>query len=845
MVNHLFRICQVLFIALGLFSFSESAYGQTSAFTNPSKLPDNPGRANAKSADAGALFGAVTENRVRFSAFGEFIQLRLEVINSAGDLVFDSNFKAGNALDWLATDNQRQALVDGLYLCLVTVKDATGRLSKYRALMNVDNQVVSLRQLEQGLLAPAQAEAAGGSAADEAAGVTLIEAKEASATAVLAHDGQAAQLVSASGGLTISSGNFFSNKVMEQVRLTAEGNLGLGVSQPQVRLDVNGMIRVSEGLVFPDGSVQFSASRKTFGSASLGPGQFQQKFAAGQDHLAPDIGGTGTTGRLAKWQDGPNGILNDSNITEASGAIGINGTPSTSFRLDVNGSTRIRGSNPGFNLEGLRAAGNLWVFQTVDDDGRFRLFGQDNVNPGVERLTIKLSNGNVGIGATAPNFKLEVIDTSNTGLRVQTNAMGGTVASFGGVGAFNIDANGVVGGRLAILENGRAGIGINSPTFRLDVFDQTNSGLRVRTNISGGTVASFGGTGAFNIDASGTTGGRFTVLENGNVGIGANNPAQKLTVSGTGIIRALVNSDSNAGLGLGLSNQAKWSVATVSGGNFQIFNDAIGSNAVWIDTANNNVGIGTTTTSGKLTVDGGNGRGLAVSTNNFGDFVAQFGAIGAFAIDSLTNGAGRLLIDNNNVVWINTPPAGVPSTNTSDTLIVNGAIRVNFPTGPSTNALCKSLAPGTSTIVLCSSSIRYKTNVNNFTPGLNLISRLRPVSFNWKQGGMLDLGLIAEEVAEVEPLLATYDEKGTIQGVKYERLGVVLINAVKEQQQQITNQQAQIVEQQRTIELQRRQAHQQAEQLHTQQQQFNRQQQELEALKKLVCASHRNARVCK
>src|SRR5205814_2256985 len=175
-----------------------------------------------------------------------------------------------------------------------------------------------------------------------------------------------------------------------------------------------GRIRASEGIVFPDGSVQFSASRKTFGAASLRPGKSQQ--AQGQDDgpLAPDTTGTGTTGKIPKWQDGPNGVLTDSNITEASNAIGINGAPNTNFRLDINGSTRIRGSNPGFNLEGLRAGGNIWLFQTVDDDGRFRLFGQDNINPGVERLTISLSNGNVGIGATAPAAKLDVAVDINT-----------------------------------------------------------------------------------------------------------------------------------------------------------------------------------------------------------------------------------------------------------------------------------------------------------------------------------------------------------------------------------------------------------------------------------------------
>jgi hypothetical protein len=51
---------------------------------------------------------------------------------------------------------------------------------------------------------------------------------------------------------------------------------------------------------------------------------------------------------------------------------------------------------------------------------------------------------------------------------------------------------------------------------------------------------------------------------------------------------------------------------------------------------------------------------------------------------------------------------------------------------------------------------------------------------------MRDLGLIAEEMAAAEPLLATYNKHGEIEGVKYKQVSLVLINAVKEQQQQLT-----------------------------------------------------------
>jgi hypothetical protein len=100
----------------------------------------------------------------------------------------------------------------------------------------------------------------------------------------------------------------------------------------------------------------------------------------------------------------------------------------------------------------------------------------------------------------------------------------------------------------------------------------------------------------------------------------------------------------------------------------------------------------------------------------------------------------------------------------------------------------------------CSSSLRYKTAVRTFHPGLSLLRSLRPVSFKWKRDGSNDLGLIAEEVAAVEPRLVTHNQKGEIEGVKYDRLTAVLINASKEQQKMIEAQQQQIAAQLSMIE---------------------------------------------
>jgi hypothetical protein len=150
----------------------------------------------------------------------------------------------------------------------------------------------------------------------------------------------------------------------------------------------------------------------------------------------------------------------------------------------------------------------------------------------------------------------------------------------------------------------------------------------------------------------------------------------------------------------------------------------------------------------------------------------------------------------------------------SDTLDVNGIIRVATLGSAGATTLCRNASNQIST---CSSSARYKSNINPFPSGLNVISRLRPVSFNWREGGMQDLGLVAEDVAKVEPLLTTMNDKGQVEGVKYDRVGVVLVNAVKEQQTQIE-------------ELQRI---------------VNEQQKQIDAFKKLICSSNSSADICK
>ena len=96
-----------------------------------------------------------------------------------------------------------------------------------------------------------------------------------------------------------------------------------------------------------------------------------------------------------------------------------------------------------------------------------------------------------------------------------------------------------------------------------------------------------------------------------------------------------------------------------------------------------------------------------------------------------------------------------------------------------TSDLCHTFAGG---IALCGSSAKLKSDIRDLTDGPALIAGLRPVRYRWIDGQLEDIGLIAEEVAEVIPELAEYGPDGEVIGVKFRHLTAVLVAAVQESQ---------------------------------------------------------------
>jgi hypothetical protein len=161
----------------------------------------------------------------------------------------------------------------------------------------------------------------------------------------------------------------------------------------------------------------------------------------------------------------------------------------------------------------------------------------------------------------------------------------------------------------------------------------------------------------------------------------------------------------------------------------------------------------------------------------------------------------------NLIIGRNRESSGGPlNTGTNGTILQirdDGAVRFGlFPLGNiGSQPLCRIIGGALSNFITpCpSSSLRYKTAIAPYAGGLDVVDKLKPISFTRKETGARDMGFGAEEVAAVDPMLTFNNEEGEIEGIHYELLTTVLVNAVKQQQAEIKNQQQAIADQKRLI----------------------------------------------
>jgi hypothetical protein len=525
---------QIIFVFVLVFALLATATAQdsTSASAQRSTL---------------TITAAASGERVRITAPSTVVQMHVEVYAPNGQKLFDQEIRGGNVFDWHLQDGQAQRLAPGAYVCVVTAKSVSGKLTQKIGTVTVAENSASVQPAEA--LSALQVQTIGPVEADSS--WTIPGNDEPQTPTVIANDGKDGQMIRGRGALTFRIGNFFSGLDQEQMRLTEAGDLGLGTAEPKAKLDVAGTIRAERFLV---------AKPKPGGGDKTGT-----LAADSGDSFQPLTSGTGTPNQIAKWILAD--TLGDSGITETGGNIGINTTaPDGKLSVVTAPNTyalRTSGGNLETYLQHGAGAGTWFTNSTggfiINNQAGPLAFSANNI----EYMRI-LNTGLVGIGTAAPGGRLHIGTAPNTyALRTSggnletylqhgagagtwfTNSSGGfTINNQAGPLAFS--ANNVEAFR--ITSTGDVGFGTGAPNGKLHIATLPNT-YALRT--SGGNLETYLQHGATSGTWFTNSSGGFTInnqagplafsannaevmrfSNTGNVGIGTTTPAAKLDIQG-------------------------------------------------------------------------------------------------------------------------------------------------------------------------------------------------------------------------------------------------------------------------------------------------------------------------
>ena len=170
-------------------------------------------------------------------------------------------------------------------------------------------------------------------------------------------------------------------------------------------------------------------------------------------------------------------------------------------------------------------------------------------------------------------------------------------------------------------------------------------------------------------------------------------------------------------------------------------------------------------------------------------------AIGYLAGILLTTGSGNVYIGAN---------VGGASNESDHTYIRN--INTTTVSGGGTDTVTVDLNTGL--LGHASSSRRYKEQITPMDNASQTLYRLKPVTFRYKKEidhtQSMEYGLVAEEVAEVDPSLAIRDRNGQIESVRYAAVNAMLLNEFLKEHRKVEEQGKTIAELRSTIAQQQR-----------------------------------------
>ena len=259
--------------------------------------------------------------RVHIAAQGDISEMRIDVADEQGEVVFQSGAISGQTLDWKMTDAQGERVAAGIYLVTVTFRTAAGKLRKRVEQVSVDE--VEKHETQQTA-----------AAAPEAVQATITGA------------GTNGKIAKFTGTATIA------NSVITETA----GNIGIGVApRAGIKLTMNGPALVTAGT---NKEVQLGSPNTEIGMS------FKFPYTSSITNRA-DIRFNGDTLTLSAGNGTGIPAAANGMVVTRLGTVGI-GTTNPYGKLHVlanNGYSLYSRNDSGFAIYGISSSGYAGFFE--------------------------------------------------------------------------------------------------------------------------------------------------------------------------------------------------------------------------------------------------------------------------------------------------------------------------------------------------------------------------------------------------------------------------------------------------------------------------------------------------